>query len=49
MPRVSIWESPEAAEQMGRLKEMIVEARNDAERVGVTFIPILNCPIDCTI
>jgi hypothetical protein len=30
---------------MGRLKEMIVDARNDAEAVGVTFMPIVNYPI----
>ena len=49
MVHVSVWESHEAAEQMGRLKEMIVEARHDAERVGVTFIPIVNYPIDWTV
>jgi len=49
MVHVSVWESHEAAEQMGRLKEMIVEARHDAERVGVTFIPIVNYPIEWTV
>jgi hypothetical protein len=33
---------------MSRLKEMIVDARGDAERAGVTFIPIINYPIDWT-
>ncbi|HUA49219.1 MAG TPA: hypothetical protein VMA77_28545 [Solirubrobacteraceae bacterium] len=42
---VSIWQSHEHADQMGRLKEMIVDARNDAEAVGVTFMPIVNYPI----
>lgn len=42
---VSVWQSNEHANQMGRLKEMIVDARNDAEAVGVTFIPIVNYPI----
>jgi hypothetical protein len=30
---------------MGRLKEMIVNARHDADAVGATFIPIVNYPI----
>lgn len=42
---VSVWESNDHADQMGRLKEMIVDARNDAEAVGVTFMPIVNFPI----
>lgn len=42
---VSVWRSDDDANQMGRLKEMIVDARNDAEAVGVTFIPIVNYPI----
>lgn len=45
MVHVSIWESDEHAQQMGRLTEMIVNARQDAERVGVEFIPIVNYPI----
>jgi hypothetical protein len=46
---VSIWESAEHADQMSRLKEMIVDARQDAEKVGVTFTPIVNYPIDWTV
>jgi hypothetical protein len=46
MVHVSIWESDEDAQQMSRLREMIVDARQDAEQVGVTFIPIVNYPID---
>src|ERR1039457_6198904 len=46
---VSIWESDEHAQQMGRLKEMIVDARADAEKAGVTFIPIVNYPVDWSI
>jgi hypothetical protein len=46
MVHVSIWESDEHAQQMSRLKEMIVDARDDAERAGVTFIPIVSYPID---
>jgi hypothetical protein len=49
MVHVSIWDSAEHAGQMGRLKEMIVDARNDAEKAGVSFIPIVNYPIDWVI
>lgn len=49
MVHVSIWDSEEHAEQMSRLKEMIVDARHDADAVGVTFIPIVNYPISWTI
>jgi hypothetical protein len=34
---------------MSRLKEMIVDARNDAEKAGVAFTPIVNYPIDWAI
>jgi len=44
---VSIWDSEEHADQVGRLKEMIVDARSDAEKAGgVSFIPIVNYPVD---
>ena len=46
---VSIWDSNEHANQMGRLKEMIVDARGDAEKAGVSFIPIVNYPVDWAI
>ncbi len=49
MVHVSIWESDEHAQQMSRLKEMIVDAQRDAGEAGVTFIPIVNYPIDWTI
>jgi hypothetical protein len=49
MVHVSIWESDEQAQQMGRLKEMIVDARNDSDKVGVTFTPIVDYPIDWAI
>ena len=49
MVHVSIWDSEEHAEQMSRLKEMIVDARRDSEAVGVTFIPIVNYPLSWTI
>lgn len=46
---VSIWDSDDHAEQMGRLKEMIVDARRDAEVVGVQFNPIVNHPLSWNI
>jgi hypothetical protein len=45
MVHVSLWESDADAQQMGKLKEMIVNARRDAETAGVEFIPIVNYPI----
>jgi hypothetical protein len=42
---VSLWESDAHAQQMASLKEMIVDARRDAEAVGVSFIPIVNHPV----
>jgi hypothetical protein len=49
MVHVSVWESDEHAQQMSRLKEMIVDAAQEAEQAGVTFIPIVNYPIDWAI
>ena len=49
MVHVSLWDSEEHAEQMNRLKEMIVDARRDATAAGVTFLPIVNYPISWTI
>jgi hypothetical protein len=46
---VSIWDSDDHAQQMGRLKEMIVDARRDAEVVGVLFNPIVNHPLSWNI
>jgi hypothetical protein len=45
MVHVSLWESDAGAQQMGKLKEMIVNARRDAEAAGVEFTPIVNYPI----
>ena|ERR1700736_6609351 len=45
MVHVSIWHTDADAQQMGKLKEMVVNARRDAEAVGVAFIPIVNYPI----
>jgi hypothetical protein len=46
MVHVSLWESDAHAQQMGQLKEMIVDARRDGEAAGVSFLPIVNYPID---
>ena len=45
MVHVSIWDSEEHADQMSRLKEMIVDARRDGQAAGVTFPPIVNYPL----
>lgn len=42
---VSLWQTNDHAQQMDRLKEMVVDARRDADAVGATFIPIVNYPI----
>lgn len=42
---ISLWEDNVRADQMSRLKEMIVDARRDAEAVGAHFTPIVNYPI----
>jgi hypothetical protein len=46
---VSVWDSDEHAAQMGRLKEMTVDARGEMEAVDVTFTPIVNHPVSWTI
>ena len=45
MAHVSLWESDAHAQQMGSLKEMVVDARRDAEAVGAAFTPIVNYPV----
>ena len=46
MVHVSLWESDTYAQQMGSLKEMIVNARRDAEAAGCKFTtPIVNYPV----
>lgn len=42
---VSFWDTPERADQMSRLPEMIVRARQEYEPFTVSFIPIVNYPI----
>jgi len=49
MTHVSLWNSDAEASQMGKLKEMTVDARQAAEAVGVRFVPIVNYPIVWTI
>ena len=49
MVHVSIWKSDAHAQQMGKLKEMVVDARRAAEAVGVRFIPIVNYPISWSV
>jgi hypothetical protein len=46
---VSVWDSDEHAAQMGRLKEMTVDARGEMDAVGVKFTPIVNYPVNWTI
>jgi quinol monooxygenase YgiN len=45
MVHISIWESDAHAQQMGQLKEMIIDAWQAAEAAGVRFVPIVNFPI----
>lgn len=45
MVNVSIWDSDEHARQMTRLTEMTVDARQAAEKAGVTIAAITNHPL----
>jgi len=47
--QVSVWDSDEHAAQLNRLTEMTVDARGEAEAVGVTFTPIVHHPVNWTI
>ena len=47
--QVSVWDSGEHATQLDHLKEMAVDARGEAEAVGVTFHPIVHYPVDWSI
>jgi len=42
---VSVWESDAHAHQMNELKEMVVDARRDAQAVGAQFQPIAHYPV----
>lgn len=46
---VSVWDSDEHAAQLGRLKEMAVDATREAEAAGVTFSPKVHYPVGWTI
>lgn len=46
---VSVWDSDEHAAQLDHLREMIVDARGEAEAAGVTFTPIVSYPASWTI
>jgi len=45
LAHVSIWRTDEHAAQLNDLREMVVDARRDAEAVGVSFNPITHYPI----
>lgn len=47
--QVSLWDTAEHAKQLDHLTEMTVDARGEAEAVGVTFTPIVNYPVNWTI
>ena len=46
--QVSVWDTDEHAAQLNHLKEMTVDARGEAEAVGVTFTPIVHYPVGWT-
>jgi hypothetical protein len=46
MVHVSLWDNDAHAQQMGSLKEMMVDARQEAEDVGCRFTtPIVDYPV----
>jgi len=47
--QVSVWDTEAHARQLNDLTEMTVDARGEAEAVGVTFTPIVHYPIGWTI
>jgi hypothetical protein len=47
--QVSVWDTEEHARQLDHLTEMTVDAREEAEAVGVAFTPIVNYPVGWTI
>ena len=49
MLQVSVWDSEAHSAQLNRLTEMTVDARGEAEAVGVTFTPIVHYPVNWTI
>jgi hypothetical protein len=47
--QVSVWDTDEHATQLDHLMEMTVDARGEAEAVGVAFTPIVNYPVGWTV
>jgi hypothetical protein len=47
--QISVWDTVEHATQLDHLTEMTVDARGEAEAVGVAFTPIVNYPVGWTI
>ena len=47
--QVSIWDTDEDASQLDHLTEMTIDARGEAEAVGVAFTPIVHYPVGWTI
>jgi hypothetical protein len=47
--QVSVWDTDERARQLDHLTEMTIDARGEAEAVGVAFTPIVHYPVGWTI
>ncbi len=47
--QVSIWDTDEHATQLNHLTEMTIDARGEAEAVGVAFTPIVAYPVGWSI
>jgi hypothetical protein len=47
--QISVWDTHEHATQLDHLTEMTVDARGEAEAVGVAFTPIVHYPVGWTI
>jgi hypothetical protein len=47
--QISVWDTDEHARQLDHLTEMTVDARGEAEAVGVAFTPIVNYPVGWSI
>jgi hypothetical protein len=47
--QVSVWDTHEHAKQLDHLTEMTIDARGEAEAVGVAFTPIVNYPVGWTV
>jgi len=49
MLQVSVWDSEEHSAQLNHLKEMVVIARGELEKVGVTFTPVVTYRMSWTL